>query len=318
MDQNSQVRLWQRITVGTLFTGYAGYYICRSNLSVATPLLLTEFAPIGLTKAHIGDIATFGVLFYALGKLVNGILTEYLGGKAMFVGGMVCSILATIAFVQVGALDGPWEQIATRLGYAMPMVIPLAGVWAVNRFVQSMGWGGLVQIAAQWYPASRLATVMGILSMSYLLGDALARLYLGAIVEAGAGWRGVFYASAGTLFVIAILVAILLRSSPKSLGLPVPPPPPDNVWQCDHIGKVAAPRTVGPATFEPTLLDRVRLKRRADVHSRDDEPLESDHFEGSREPQRRRRGHDQPDLPVGRRGGRALGRLDRRSLGGQV
>ena len=25
---------WQKITLAALFTGYAGYYVCRSNLSV--------------------------------------------------------------------------------------------------------------------------------------------------------------------------------------------------------------------------------------------------------------------------------------------
>ena len=41
---DAKLNRWQYITMGTLFTGYAGYYICRSNFSVATPLILQEFA----------------------------------------------------------------------------------------------------------------------------------------------------------------------------------------------------------------------------------------------------------------------------------
>src|SRR5262245_1148233 len=84
----ARLRRWQAITVATLFTGYAGYYVCRSNLSVAAPLLLAEFGPAGLTKGHIGDIASVGVLFYALGKLLGGVVTEYVGGKRVFLFGL--------------------------------------------------------------------------------------------------------------------------------------------------------------------------------------------------------------------------------------
>ena len=34
---------------------------------------------------------------------------------------------------------------------------------------------------------------MGVLSLSYLFGDALARLYLGAFANAGVGWRELFF-----------------------------------------------------------------------------------------------------------------------------
>src|SRR5262249_37010462 len=36
-------RLWRAVTAGGLLVGYTGYYVCRSNLSVAGPLLLQEF-----------------------------------------------------------------------------------------------------------------------------------------------------------------------------------------------------------------------------------------------------------------------------------
>ena len=36
---------WQKITLASLFTGYAGYYLCRSNLAGAAPQLIDEFVP---------------------------------------------------------------------------------------------------------------------------------------------------------------------------------------------------------------------------------------------------------------------------------
>lgn len=56
-----RLRRWQAVTVAVLFAGYAGYYICRSNLSVAGPLLLAD-PDTGITKARLGDIVSAGVL----------------------------------------------------------------------------------------------------------------------------------------------------------------------------------------------------------------------------------------------------------------
>ena len=48
---------------------------------------------------------------------------------------------------------------------------------------------------------------MGVLSLSFLFGDAAGRLWLGALVSHGAGWRAVFVA-------IAIVCAVTLGRSP--------------------------------------------------------------------------------------------------------
>jgi len=224
-----RLRTWQGVTVATLFTGYAGYYICRSNLSIATPLLLDEYGP-ALTRGHIGDIATFGVIFYAIGKTINGAAVEYLGGRRMFLGGLFASVVCTVLFCFADRI-GPIRPAAAEFPFVA--LLPFFVVWSANRFMQSMGWGGLLQIVSRWFSAGRLATVMGVLTMSYLLGDAAARLFLGSIVSMGFGWRGVFAFAAGSLGAIGIVCALFLKRRPSDLGLPEPPPPPDNVYGTD-------------------------------------------------------------------------------------
>lgn len=250
----ARLRRWQGVTIATLFVGYAGYYICRSNLSVATPLLLDEYQASGLTKGHIGDIASAGVLFYAIGKLLNGVAADYFGGRRLFLFGMFSSVVLTVAFAASPWLTGSLTPTAGAFGLPVAMLLPFFVVWAANRFVQSMGWGGLVQITARWFSSDRLATVMGFLCMSYLLGDALARLYLGGVVRAGAGWQGVFLAAAAALGAIAVVSSFTLRSRPGVLGLPEPPPPPDNVYGNDNgLDRVSLRGLLGPLLASPTF-----------------------------------------------------------------
>jgi OPA family glycerol-3-phosphate transporter-like MFS transporter len=203
---------WQRITLLTLFTGYAGYYLCRTNLSVVAPLLLNDSSGTGLTEESLGSIASVGVLLYAIGKVTNGVLTDFLGGRLLFISGMAISVLCTVLF---------------GLGRGL---VALTIVWAVNRYVQSMGWGALVKIAARWFPVARRASVMGVLSLSYLLGDAVVRLYLGSFIGAGAGWRGVFFLSAGTLAAFAVVSLFTLKGSPRDVGAEEPAANPANVF----------------------------------------------------------------------------------------
>ena len=63
----------QVVTVVLLLSGYAGYYLCRSNLSVTLPLLIDHLAAHGMTSAdariRLGTVSSMGVFAYALGKL---------------------------------------------------------------------------------------------------------------------------------------------------------------------------------------------------------------------------------------------------------
>ncbi len=231
-----RLRRWQTLTVGVLFAGYAGYYVCRSNLSVATPLLVADPA-LGVSKAWLGTVASAGLMAYAAGKLVNGFLADRLGGRLLFLVGL---------FGSAGCVA------------LLPLLPPASGGfllgWAANRFAQSMGWGGVVQLAARWFPADRLGTVMGFLCMSYLLGDAAARLFLGGLVRAGADWKGLFVGSAATLAVVGAGVLLLLRGRPAAVGLPEPPPPPGNLFGADAGDtRVSLWQQVGPLVASPAF-----------------------------------------------------------------
>ena len=184
--------------------GYAGYYVCRSNLSVAASLIASDPSLPGMSATTLGGIASAGVLAYALGKPLMGVGADLLGGRRLFILGMWGTVAATVAF---GAASG-----VTLIGAA----------WVANRFMQSAGWGALTKLVAQWFEPEIHGRVIGVLSLSYLFGDAGARLALGSVMGAGYGWRAVFVASAVILATIALVVGVVLRERPSDRGLPEP------------------------------------------------------------------------------------------------
>jgi len=209
-------RRWQAGTLAMMVAGYSGYYLCRSNFSVCLPLLAEELAAAGLSpddaRVRLGGIASLGVLAYAIGKLVNGPLADRIGGRRAFLSGMAGSALFTLGFAAAGGL--PLFTLA----------------WIGNRAVQSMGWPGMVQLAARWFGHSAYARAMGIVSLSFLFGDALARWGMGVLIDAGLGWRGVFAVAAAVLAGLALVAAASVRPSPEAVGLPEEAPHPENVF----------------------------------------------------------------------------------------
>jgi len=105
--------------------------------------------------------------------------------------------------------------------------------WVGNRLFQSNGWVGLVKVASRWFSYSTYGTVMAVLSLSFLFGDAACRWVMSELLAHGVGWHGVFIAGAGSLAALLLANLILLRESPEERGLPAPEANPLNVYGAD-------------------------------------------------------------------------------------
>jgi OPA family glycerol-3-phosphate transporter-like MFS transporter len=208
---------WQVLTIALMVIGYAGYYLCRSDLSVALPLLIDDMGKRGIPAAvatvSLGTIASLGVLAYAIGKFPSGWLADFLGGRRNFLFGMGGSILFTVLFGLAGGL--PLFTLA----------------WIGNRFVQSLGWAGIIKITSKWFSYSAYGTVMGIVSLSFLFGDAASRQFMSMLIAHGFGWRGVFLTAAGTLAAVLAVNLVLLKETPATLGYAEPPVNPANLFK---------------------------------------------------------------------------------------
>jgi OPA family glycerol-3-phosphate transporter-like MFS transporter len=190
-------RGWE--VISALALGYVGIYLCRKNLSVAMPLLQTEFHA---SKAEVGTVASVGTLAYAIGKFTNGPIVDAIGGRR----GFLISIVLVAIFGAAGALS--------------PGLTVLAILYGLNRFAGAAGWGGMLKLVPSWFPPKRSGTVVGILSLSYVLGGVLATLFARQVVASHGGWRAVMGLPSLITIGIAGVCAVFVRVGPRAQSSP--------------------------------------------------------------------------------------------------
>src|SRR5215510_10466411 len=216
--QALSVRLfWQSVTIALLVLGYAGYYLCRSDLSVTLPMISAELAARGMdpgaARLRLGSIASLGVLAYAVAKFAGGTMADFFGGRRNFLTGMGGSVVFTFLFASSG-------------GFFPVMTL----AWFANRAIQATGWAGMVKIASRWFSRSTYGTVMAVISLSYLFGDAAAREFMAVLIGYGFGWRGVFWIAGGTLLALWVVTFIFLKETPLDIGESEPEVNPRNLY----------------------------------------------------------------------------------------
>jgi OPA family glycerol-3-phosphate transporter-like MFS transporter len=204
------------LTLALLVVGYSGIYLCRSNLSVTLTSIEQDLVTRGYSpddaRVWMGRIISLGVAAYTVGKFLTGSVADFLGGRRNVLFGMLGSVLFTVLFALSGAV--PWFTLA----------------WAGNRAAQSFCWAGMVKITGRWFSYSAYGTAMGIVSLSFLFGDAAARQFMSLLLEAGLGWREVFWTAAGSLFLLSVCNLVWLKESPRAIGENEPAANPLNVY----------------------------------------------------------------------------------------
>ena len=124
------------ITLGLL---YASFYVCRYNLAMANKTLGEHF---GWSNAELGLILTAWFWAYAIGQVINGILTDRIGGKRTLLIGTAGTVAGFVdAWQYVGAgLTGVglgwvldrlgWQAWPlTLIGFAGPAMLLMAPFW---------------------------------------------------------------------------------------------------------------------------------------------------------------------------------------------
>lgn len=205
-----------------LFLGYAAYYFCRANLSVATPLIVRELVSQGIAPDRaivlVGSLSSLGVLAYALGKLCLSGVADRWGGRRSFLVGLAGAAAFTLLFAAGGGVP----------------VFTLAAIG--NRLTQSVGWAGLLKVCSRWFDFSSHGAIIGMLSVSYLVGDALARQGMGLLMAHGVGWRGLYVFAAAVAVVLMVANAAWLSDARVHKGFSEPASNPLGLFEDQPAG----------------------------------------------------------------------------------
>ena len=190
--------LWWR-AFGLCFFGYVAYYLGRSNMAAVQSLIRKDLS---LSAEDIGTLFSVFTGTYAAGKLVNGILTDRLGGRLLFVVGLVGS-----------AICNGW--VGSAQGF-----VPMLAAWGLNAFFQTMGWPALIKIMSDWLTPQSLGSAMGIMSLNYLVGATCStQLARFLTVDHAMPWPTAFITPAAIMLAFALLIGFKLPARPAA-----PPP----------------------------------------------------------------------------------------------
>lgn len=215
--------------VGLLYTSF---YLCRYNLSIANKSISDEF---GFSRADMGLIITTALLTYAAGQIINGLLTDKLGGKkAMFIGAMgtiVMNILfgaiALLPFTREGEnVMGHFHLFGGEV--VLSMLSLFVVVRGIDGYMQSFGAPGMIKINTAWFAHRERGRFAGIFGFMinlgrfgiFKIGPALLAgfTFLGLWQVPPLHWRWLFWVPAAICGVVALGMVLTVKQTPEEAG----------------------------------------------------------------------------------------------------
>ncbi|WP_302151688.1 MFS transporter [uncultured Alistipes sp.] len=242
-EQKHRFKYWQTRTIIATMVGYALFYFVRKNFSLAMPGLEAD---LGISKTSLGIFLTLNGVVYGISRFVNGVLADRMNARWYMSIGLALCALSNFAF-GFGEDVSYWltgEHDGTQ--FTNTMILFMGIMWVVNGMLQGTGFPPCARLLTHWIPPTELATKMSWWNTSHSIGAGLVVILCGYIMgNMGVGaahtgaWRWCFWIPAGISFVGAIALALLLRDTPTSVGLP-------ELEGTESGGKRGAEATKGP------------------------------------------------------------------------
>lgn len=190
---------------------YAFLYMGRYNLKACEGLLFN--------KQQFSTIYFWGTLTYGFSFLLNGPLTDRLGGRATIIIAALGALAANIAMGVLAMTHIP--SAAVGAGIPVPeregLVGVFAALYAVNMYFQSFGAVSIVKLNAPWFHLRERGTFGGIFGILISLGLYFAFDWSKMIRNAlPVPW--VFFIPAAILGVFAVADFFLVRDTPSLAG----------------------------------------------------------------------------------------------------
>ena len=187
---------WQVFLSATI--GYGLYYVCRLSLNVIKKPIVDAGV---LSEGELGMIGSGLFITYAVGKLCNGFLADRSNIRRFMSIGLLVTALINLVL-----------GFTTSFGFFLVL-------WALNGWAQSMGAAPCVVALSRWYGNKERGSFYGFWSSSHNIGEALTFIATSAIV-ATFGWQWGFK-GAGLIGLVGFaIVALFMRDTPQSQGLP--------------------------------------------------------------------------------------------------
>src|ERR1043165_7550044 len=189
---------------------YTSFYLCRYNFSYANKAIADEF---GFTKSDMSTILSTQFVAYGCGQIINGLLTDRIGGKRAMLIGAAGTVTANLLF-----------GIASFWG----MLSLFTLLWGLNGYVQAFGAPGFLKITSAWFSEKQRGTFAGVFGMMINLGRLAANkllplllvgFSLGALAQIPPlHWRWVFWLPAIIASIVAVCFAIFVKDTPEEAG----------------------------------------------------------------------------------------------------
>lgn len=145
----------KRIIFVVCYMAYMAVYVARINLSVAAPTMKQLSI---LTASQLGVLGSAFSIVYALGRLLNGMLSDRVRPAVMIVTGLVVTGASNLAF-------------STGQSFVSLLVF-----WITNAYGQSMLWSALLCVMNQAFEAEMAKRASSYLVTSVASGNIVAIL----------------------------------------------------------------------------------------------------------------------------------------------
>lgn len=181
------------------FLGYAMYYFVRSNVNVASGDMQSS---LGYTKEMVGNLMAITGITYGVGKFFMGALSDKSNPRVFMSVGLLITTLLNFTFGWVHNYEIHWW------------------LWAINGFVQGMGWPPCGRSMGHWYSEKERGFTFSIWNTSHNFGGAIAAALAGWSIQYFGGWQYAFFIPGIISGIGAFYILFRLVDTPQSVGLP--------------------------------------------------------------------------------------------------
>ncbi|MGI5865569.1 MAG: MFS transporter [Myxococcales bacterium] len=185
---------------------YAFLYFGRYNINEATSALKST------SNDDFGTIFGVGAIVYGFAFLINGPLTDKLGGRKTI---LIAAFGAAVSNALLGLVT--YAMLAHNWMPPGGVVATFSVIYAANMYFQSFGAVSIVKVNAQWFHVRERGVLGGVFGVLISLGVYFAYDWSAAIVSALPTYF-VFFIPAAVLALFFAIDLFVIRDSPSKAG----------------------------------------------------------------------------------------------------